>query len=109
MWYVGNIGNAGLDMGEGSKAAVLPPGFERKVLDGYHVFRSKTYNVCFIMRGFLVNGDTGPVVASFKKHLCVSIYPLAQADKAPAMEFKNISGKFHNIIHANTTLIFNFS
>ena len=101
MWmrYVGDVGNAGPDRGQGGRFLVLPPGYEGDAPDGYHVFRSKTYGVWFIVRGFLVDGDTGPAVASFKKHL--RIYPLSQADNPPAMRFKNTSGKYNNTIHAN--------
>ena len=101
MWmrYVGDIGNAGPDKGKGGKFLVLPPGFEGDIPDGYHIFRSRTYGVWFIIRGFLVDGDTEPAVANFKKH--VRIYPLSQVDSPPAMEFKNVSGIPHNTIHSN--------
>lgn len=101
MWmrYVGDIGNAGPDKGKGGKFIVLPPGFEDKIPDGYHVFRSRTYGVWFFLRGFLVDGDTGPAVASIKKHL--RIYPLAKAVKPATMEFINVSGNAHNTIHSN--------
>ena len=101
MWmrYVGDIGNAGPDKGKGGKFIILPPGFEGKVPDGYHAFHSKTYGVWFLIRGFLVDGETGPAIASFKKHL--RIYPFSKAGNPPAMEFKNVSGKVHNTIHAN--------
>ncbi len=101
MWmrYVGDIGNAGPDKGKGGKFLILPPGFDGTVPDGYHVFRSRTYGVWFIIRGFLVDGDPGPAVESFKSGL--RIYPLAKADNPPAMEFKDASGVPHNTIHAN--------
>ncbi|MFC1836836.1 DUF1254 domain-containing protein [Thermodesulfobacteriota bacterium] len=101
MWmrYVGDIGNAGPDKGKGGKFLVLPPGYEGKVPDGYHVFRSKTYGVWFLVRGFLVDGKTGPAVENMKKRL--RIYPLAKAGSPPPMEFKSVSGKFNNTIHAN--------
>lgn len=101
MWmrYVGDIGNAGPDKGQGGKFLVLPPGYDGNVPEGYHVFRSRTYGVWFIIRGFLVNGDPGPAVESFKRDL--RIYPLAAADNPPSMEFINSSGVPHNTIHAN--------
>jgi len=106
MWmrYVGDIGNAGPDKGKGGAFVILPPGFDGQVPDGYHAFHSKTYGVWFLLRGFLVDGKTGPAVASFKKHL--KIYPLSEAGNPPAMEFKNVSGKFHNTIHANDVAFF---
>ena len=53
-----------------------------------------------ILRGFLVDGKTDAATAMFKNGL--KIYPLAQAGKAPAMEFISGSGKVFNTIHANT-------
>jgi hypothetical protein len=50
-------------------------------------------------RGFLVDGDPKPAVASIKKHL--RIYPLAQAANPPVSKFTNVSGVPHNTIHAN--------
>ena len=101
MWmrYVGDVGNAGPDKGKGGKFIVLPPGFEGDVPEGYHAFRSRTYGVWFILRGFLVKGNPKPAVESFKKTL--RIYSLSKADNPPAMEFKNVSGKYHNTVHAN--------
>ncbi len=101
MWmrYVGDIGNAGPDKGQGGKFLILPPEYKGQVPDGYHVFKSRTYSVWFLIRGFLVNGDPHPAVESFKRDL--HIYPLAAADNPPAMEFINASGVPHNTIHAN--------
>ena len=101
MWmrYVGDIGNAGPDKGQGGKFLILPPDFEGEVPEGYHVFQSNTYGVWFLIRGFLVDGDPGPAVESFRSGL--HIYPLAEADNPPTMEFKNASGIPHNTIHAN--------
>jgi hypothetical protein len=101
MWmrYVGDIGNAGPDKGKGGKYLILPPGYDGDVPEGYHVYRSRTFGVWFLVRGFLVDGDTAPAVESFKKHL--RIYPLAKSSKPPVMKFINGSGKVHNTIHAN--------
>lgn len=101
MWmrYVGDIGNAGPDKGKGGKFLVLPPGFDGEVPEGYHVFRSKTYGVWFLVRGFLVDGDPRPAVESFQKGL--RVYPLAKASNPPPMEFKDVSGLPHATIHAN--------
>ena len=101
MWmrYIGDIGNAGPDKGKGGKFILLPPGYEGTVPEGYHIFRSRTYGVWLVLRGFLVEGKTGPAVSNIKKHL--RIFPLANVQSPPPMEFKNLSGKFHNTIHAN--------
>ena len=101
MWmrYVGDIGRAGPDRGKGGKFLILPPGHQGEVPNGYFVFRSKTYGVWLLLRGFLVDGDPKPATESLRKHL--RIYPLSMKGKPPAMEFVDLSGKFHNTIHAN--------
>jgi hypothetical protein len=101
MWmrYVGDIGNAGPDKGKGGKFIILPPDYDVEEPEGYHVYRSKTYGVWFLLRGFLVDGDPAPSVESFKKHL--RIYPLSKADNPPSMDFINVSNTHHNTIHSN--------
>ncbi|MBK5356755.1 DUF1254 domain-containing protein [Pseudomonas sp. TH41] len=96
--YVTDLGNAGPDKGQGGKYLLLPPDYEGEVPQGYHVFKSRTFNNWFISRGFLVNGDTKPAVDGFKKQL--RIYPLAQAANPPATTFVNLSGKTINTIHS---------
>jgi len=98
--YIIDMGNAGPDKGQGGKFLVLPPGYKGKVPAGYHVARSRTYGVWFAARGFLVDGDPKPAVASFKQHL--RIYPLTQAAKPPKGKFVNLSGKAFNTIHATS-------
>lgn len=106
MWmrYVGDIGNAGPDRGQGGKFLILPPGYKGDVPDGYFVFRSRTYGVWLLLRGFLVNGDPAPAVRSLKSKL--KIYPLAQKLTPPKMEFINGSGRYHNTIHSNDFTFF---
>lgn len=101
MWmrYVGDTGNAGPDRGKGGKYLVLPPGYEGDVPNGYHVYRSRTFGVWFVVRGFLVDGDPGPAVENFMQGL--KIYPLKEADNPPNMEFVKVSGVPHNTIHSN--------
>ena len=97
--YVADLGNAGPDKGKGGKFLFLPPGYKGEVpKEGYFVFKSPTYNNWFATRGFLVDGDPKPGVASIKKHL--RIYPLAKAEKPPETKFVNVSGKAFNTTHA---------
>lgn len=101
MWmrYVGDTGNAGPDRGRGGRYLVLPPDFEGEVPEGYHIYRSRTYNVWFLVRGFLVEGDTRPAVENLMQGL--RIYSLAEAADPPAMVFVKASSVPHNTIHAN--------
>ena len=97
--YVADLGNAGPDRGQGGKFLFLPPDYDGEEPDGYFVFRSPTYNNILMWRGFLVDGDPGPGVASIKEH--ARIYPLSMADSPPEQEFINASGRELNTIHAN--------
>jgi hypothetical protein len=97
--YVADMGNAGPDRGKGGKFLFLPPGYQGEdPKEGYYVYRSPTYGNWLLMRGFQVNGDPKPAVASIKEHF--RIYPLAKADNPPQTKFINASGKAFNTIHA---------
>lgn len=100
MNYIVDMGLAGPDKGQGGKYLFLPPGYEGAVPDGYWVNRPQTYNVWYGLRGFTVNGYTGPAVAAFKEHF--RVYPLAQAAKPPETKFINGSGLYFNTIHSVT-------
>lgn len=80
-----------MSAGQFLRFVVLPPDYEGDAPKGHHVFRSRTYGVWFILRGFLVDGDTGQAVAAIKKQL--RIYPLSRAGNPPAMAFINASGR----------------
>jgi hypothetical protein len=67
--FVTDMGNAGRDQGKGGKYLILPPDSEGEEPAGYLVSRSATYGNWCIMRGFLVQGDPKPAVASFKQHM----------------------------------------
>jgi len=110
--FCSRYGGAGLDKGEGGKYLILPPeydgdldppegGFEA-VVDGetYFVSRSPSYVNWFIARGFLVDSKTDTAVAAYETGL--RIYPLAQKDNPPEMEFISGSEQVFNTIHANS-------
>ncbi len=96
--YVGDMGNAGPDKGQGGKFLFVPPGYEGAIPEGYFVSHSPTYGNWLIIRGFLVDGSSKPTLESFKKN--VKIYPLSQANNPPATNFINGSGKYFNTIHS---------
>ena len=97
--HVIDMGNAGPDRGRGGKFLFLPPDYEGDVPVGYFVSRPPTFGNVIFWRGFLVNGDPAPAVASFKAH--TRIYPLAQAGNPPEQQFVNLSGRDMNTIHSN--------
>jgi len=95
--YVTDFGRLGPDMGKGGKFLILPPGYEGKVPEGYHVTRTNTYGNWVIWRGFQVDGSTKPAVDATKKNF--RIYPLSKKDNPPKMKFINVSGDPMNTIH----------
>jgi hypothetical protein len=102
--YVGDVGNAGPDKGQGGKYLLLPPDYTGDVPGGYFVLRSRTFGNLGGFRGFLVNGDPRPSVESIKQHF--RVYPLARAANPPAMHFVNISGAAFNMIPTNDARFF---
>jgi hypothetical protein len=110
--FVVDMGAPGPDRGAGGKYLILPPdykgelkptaGAEQAEVNGqkYFVAKSPSYVNIVVLRGFLEDGKPDAATAMFKGGL--KIYPLAQAGKAPAMEFISASGKAFNTIHANT-------
>jgi hypothetical protein len=95
--YVADFGNAGPDRGKGGKFLILPPGYTGAVPEGYHVARTTTRGNWIAWRGFQVNGSTAPAVKATRETF--RIYPLSRRANPPAMNFVNVSGKFHNTIH----------
>ena len=97
--YVADLGNAGPDRGEGGTYLFLPPGYDGDVPDGYFTYRSPTHGNAMFWRGFLVDGDPGPAVASIEEH--VRVYPLDRPDQRDETTFLNLSGTAFNTIHDN--------
>ena len=100
--YMQDVGPLGQDKGAGGTYLVLPPDYEGDIPEGYFVVQSPTYRVWTFMRGSIANGIEA-AVKNVKDNL--KVYPLAQKDNPPAMEFISGSGKSLNTIHDND---FNF-
>lgn len=60
--YVVDFGRLGPDKGKGGKFLILPPDYDDKIPDSYHVARTATYGNWVIWLGFQVNGDPKPAV-----------------------------------------------
>jgi hypothetical protein len=101
--YLVDFGVLGPDRGQGGKYLFLPPGYDGPVPEGYFEVRSPTCGVSYGMRGFLVDGKPDEAVALMKQ---LKVYPLAQADNPPDMEFLNGSGQPIDTIHADTIEFF---
>ncbi len=84
MRYVADLGNAGLDRGQGGKYLLLPPGYEGDVPDGYFVFRSSTYRNWVMVRGFeQMTGRGEAALAYYKEHF--KVYPLGEGVHEPSV------------------------
>jgi hypothetical protein len=90
-----DIGPFGPDKGKGGKFLILPPNFKGPVPQGYHVVKSDTFQVIYLLRGIVRNGDKQAAIDNVRK---TRLYPLSQAGNPPAMTFTNVSGKSGNMI-----------
>ena len=102
--YMTDLGVAGPDKGKGGKFLVLPPDYQGEVPEGYFVVPSKTNGVWVFMRGYLDKSlplDKAIPAASANIRDNLKVYPLADKDDPPAMEFINVSGKEMNTILPN--------
>ena len=98
--FVVDVGAPGPDRGQGGKYLILPPGYDGEVPEGYFVAQSTSFVNLVLLRGFMVDGSTQAASQKFRNG--VKIYPLAQKDEPPTMEFINGSGLVFNTIHPNT-------
>ncbi|GHB24456.1 hypothetical protein GCM10007094_10630 [Pseudovibrio japonicus] len=108
--FVIDTGAPGPDAGKGGKYLILPPDYEGDLdppvggmeaeVDGetYFVAKSPSWINWFIARGFLKDGK--PDFSSKLFRDGVKIYPLAQKDNPPEMEFYDGSTVAYNTIHA---------
>lgn len=79
MRFVADLGNAGLDRGQGGKYLLLPPGYEGDVPDGYFVFRSSTYRNWVMVRGLeQITGRGEAALAYYREHF--QVYPLGEGE-----------------------------
>jgi hypothetical protein len=96
--YMQDVGPMGPDKGAGGNYLILPPDYEGDIPEGYFVVKSPTYRVWTFMRGSIANGMEA-AVKNITDNL--KVYPLAQKDNPPKMEFISGSGKPLNTIHDN--------
>ncbi|MDA8595646.1 DUF1254 domain-containing protein [Flavobacteriaceae bacterium] len=109
--FVIDMGAPGPDRGKGGKYLILPPDYQGDLEgpiggkeqtvggESYFVVKSTSYINWIPLRGFLVDGK--PATANNMWKTGLKVYPLAQADNPPTMEFISISEKEMNTIHAN--------
>jgi hypothetical protein len=84
MRYVADLGNAGLDRGQGGKYLLLPPGYQGDVPEGYFVFRSSTYRNWVMVRGFeQITGQGEAALAYYREHF--KVRPLGAGAYEPSV------------------------
>jgi hypothetical protein len=73
-----DVGRPGPDRGEGGKYLLVPPGYEGEVPSrGYYVVRLATFNVFWLARAFVKDGDNKAAAESLKG---MKLYPLSNPD-----------------------------
>jgi hypothetical protein len=94
--YVADMGIAGPDRGAGGKYLFLPPGYDGTIPDGYFAYHTPTYTNWAVFRAL------GGVPALKQTR----VYPLADANHPPEMEFANLAELQFNTVHANDVSFF---
>ena len=114
--FVVDMGGPGPDRGQGGKYLILPPdampdvdapiGGKAVDIDGeaYFAVRSPGYVNWLILRGLLVDGKPDAAVEMFESGL--KVYPFAERNDPPEMEFIDGSRISFNTIHANNFKFF---
>ena len=100
--YLTDLGPTGPDKGKGGKYLFLPPGYAGDVPEGYFVFRSPSYRVWPMMRGFGDVGTGDKAVEWFNQRL--KAYPLATGPREYTAT--NVSGKGANTLPAEDGSVF---
>jgi len=117
--FVVDMGAPGPDRKKGGTYILLPPDYKGNLKPTPNTFKdnssvkakiggemrnvwiaqSTSYTNWLILRGFLVDGKPDAAAKMWRDGL--KIYPLAQANNAPKMNFISASGRVFNTIHAN--------
>lgn len=98
--WVTDLGLTGPDQGRGGAYLFVPPGYTGPVPKfGFHIARPRTNRLVVFYRAFVEKGDLAAAVAGVKAE--AAVFPLAEAEKPPAMTFVNVSGRKFNTISAN--------
>jgi hypothetical protein len=83
-----DIGLPGPDRGKGGSYLILPPAFDGKVPDGYHVVQSDSYKIYWLIRGFTGGKGDEFAVNKLKE---IRLYRLSEKANPPAMNAINMS------------------
>jgi hypothetical protein len=87
--WSGDVGLPGPDGGRGGRYLILPPDFDGSVPSAYYAYRSRTFGVFVLWRGFF--HEPGALDAPVRTMEQTRIYPLAAGVEARTMQFPNAS------------------
>lgn len=85
-----DVGPAGVDKGQGGKYAVLPPGYEKKMPDGYIPLPSDTFKGYALLRSIPKSGSDADVARAVAYGKRIKLYPLSEAANPPATRFIDV-------------------
>ncbi|MFM7267615.1 MAG: DUF1254 domain-containing protein [Cyanobium sp.] len=98
--WVTDVGVTGPDKGAGGDYLFVPPGYTGTLpQQGFHIAKPRTNRLVVFYRVFVEQGDLAAATASVKAK--AAVFPLAQAARAPATPFVNLSGVRFNTVSAN--------
>jgi len=87
--WAGDVGLPGPDQGKGGKYLILPPDYTGPIPKGYLTFRSRTYGVMVLLRGFFK--DPKQLSEPVKVMEQTRFYPLGKEGTAKAMQYPDAS------------------
>ena len=88
-----DAGLLGADKGQGVKFVITPPGYDRKIPDGFEQLASDTYGGYFLIRSSLKSHSDADVQKSIAYGKRVKFYPLSEAGKPPETVFIDVKDK----------------
>jgi hypothetical protein len=87
-----DVGAAGRDRGRGAKYLLVPPGYEGPLLPNALVYEQETRHGFVVLRPVLADARQENLDRAAEFTRQIRIYPLAQAENPPAMNFVDLYG-----------------
>ncbi len=91
-----DVGPAGADRGQGGKYLILPPGYGRKVPNGYIALPSSTYQGYALLRSIRKSGSAADLAKAVEYAQQIKIYPMSQAGNPPPTTFVDAAGVLYD-------------
>jgi hypothetical protein len=95
--WSGDVGLPGPDKGKGGKYLILPPDYKGPIPKGYLTFRSRTYGVMVLLRGFFK--DPKDLSEPVKVMEQTRFYPLGKESAAKPMQYPDASALASNMLY----------